>query len=68
MMKKYSYIKEDLCHYCRDCLNEANDINLSPEDCKCFMYPMLCHRCGMVKNIVTDIRLSKKIKLFFGAG
>ena len=65
-MMKYSQLKDDMGYYCRECLNEAYDIELKPDDCKYFMYPILCHHCGMVKSVVTDIRTSKKIKLILG--
>lgn len=65
-MKNYHLFTEDIGHYCRECLNEEYGINLNNGDCGYFIYLQMCSRCREVKNIVIDVRFSRRIKLFMG--
>lgn len=60
---KYRTIKRSMNDICRSCLNEELHIDLEPVDCYYLMYPQMCRRCGEMKNIVTDIRWRKRIRL-----
>lgn len=51
---------------CRGCINSVYGTNLLRADCLYEgPYPHVCIRCGEVKNIVADVRLSGKWKLFW---
>ena len=53
-------------NFCRSCINEEYDIHLKRKDCIYNApYPMQCSRCGEVKNIVSDLTLSGKLKTLF---
>lgn len=47
---------------CRLCINETYNIHLLNTDCIYGMYPAKCAKCGEMKNIVTDFRLSGYLK------
>ena len=50
---------------CRKCINEKYGADLLPEDCKYFTFPAVCPMCGKVNNIVVDVRLIGRRKLWF---
>ena len=60
---KYAGIQKDMRHLCRNCLNEKHAIGLQPKDCIYAMYPEMCCRCGQMKNIVSEIRFYKRLKI-----
>ena len=49
---------------CRRCLNRELSAALRPRDCK-YGYPLpaLCPGCGEQRNIVTDLRVTGRLKL-----
>lgn len=53
-----------LRQYCRSCINEQNQVNLEREDCFYMPYPQECTCCGKVKNIVVDVRVLSRWKLW----
>lgn len=59
-MFKYRYIKAELGRVCRACLNQNHRLSLTPRDCLYDDYPHICAGCGEVKNIVSDVKLSKR--------
>ena len=51
---------------CRRCINEEFSAALTPNDCIYgYPFPMNCNCCKEMRNIVTNLRLSGKIKLLF---
>lgn len=62
----YSNIKsEAFGKYCRECINKMYKKNLKPKNCVYLPYPVECHKCGKVKNIVIDVTKSGRFKLIF---
>lgn len=50
---------------CRRCINRLFHVHLKPTDCLYGLpFPQRCRACGEMRNIVTGLRLSGKMKLF----
>ena len=50
---------------CRTCINEQLGLSLSREQCHYWQYPGKCSSCGQVRNIVADVVLWQKVRLWF---
>ena len=51
---------------CRRCINEVRGVRIERTDCwyADTPYPTRCARCGELRNIVTALRLSGRLKLW----
>lgn len=62
---RYKAIEDNLGLICRNCMNEKFNLRLKPGDCYYTIYPSVCLSCGEVKNIVENIRFSKRMMIRF---
>ena len=66
MMTERNLFQNAKGNICRRCINKKYHTNLKRSDCLYGIgYPCVCGSCGTVQNIVIDLRLRGKIKLFF---
>ena len=50
---------------CRRCINQLFGVHLKHKDCRYGVpYPQRCRACGEMRNIVTGLRMTGKLKLF----
>ena len=65
-MKNMARIHKDLgTNVCRNCINKKYKAKLLPENCEYFYYPVECSSCGQAANVVTELRLTGKLKMLF---
>ena len=49
---------------CRECINQRYGSRLKRNDCRYGIYLSYCECCGQLKNIVTDIKLFSRWKIW----
>lgn len=49
---------------CRNCINQKYGLQLRRQDCRYWMYPAYCACCEQPQNIVVDIALFSRWKIW----
>ena len=61
----YKTVKDEaLGKLCRKCINQKYEARLRRQDCQYWIFPAYCKCCGRLKNIVMDIALFSRWKLW----
>ena len=63
-MRYETFKSEALGRQCRRCINQKYELQLEQEDCEYWSYPACCDCCGEVRNIVIDVDLFSRWKIW----
>lgn len=66
MFARWNHNKEIRTYTCRSCINKKYHVKLKRPNCIYYPYQSKCPSCGKMRNIVSDLRFSGKLKMLFG--